>query len=59
MVLNKDKTKVMLITSRQKRHILHNPCLSLRYDEIDIKMTTADKILGVQVDEILMWNNHF
>ena len=59
MVVNKDKTKIMLITSRQKRHILHNPCISLRYDEIDIKMTTGYKILRMQVDENVMWNNHF
>ena len=43
----------------KKRHTLHDPCLSLRYDEIDIKMTAGHKILGVQVDENLMWNNHF
>ena len=59
MVLNIDKTKVLLITSRQKRHTLQDSCLSLRYDEIDIKMTRGHKILGVQVDENLMWNNHF
>ena len=59
MVLNIDKTKVLLITSRQKRHTLQDSCLSLRYDEIDIKMTRGHRILGVQVDENLMWNNHF
>ena len=47
MVLNTDKTKVMLITSRQKRLSMHNPVLSLTYSDIDIKMTHADKILGV------------
>ena len=52
-------TKVLLITSRQKRHTLQDSCLSLRYDEIDIKLTRGHKILGVQVDENLMWNNHF
>ena len=59
MVLNIDKTKVLLITSRQKRYTLQDSCLSLRYDEIDIKMTRSHKILGVQVDENLMWHNHF
>ena len=44
MGLNTDKTKVVLITSRQKR--LSNPVLSLKYSDIDIKMTHADKILG-------------
>ena len=37
MVLNTDKTKVMLITSRQKRLSLQNPVLSLTYSDIDIK----------------------
>ena len=59
MVLNTDKTKEMLITSRQKRLSMHNPVLSLTYSDIDIKMTHADKILGVHVDDNLMWNNHF
>ena len=56
MVLNADKTKVMLITSKQKRNCLQNPTLALRCNDTDIKMTTCDKILGIQVDEIL-WNN--
>ena len=59
MVLNTDKTKVMLITSRQKRLSLQNPVLSLKYSDIDIRMTRADKILGVYVDDNLLWNNHF
>ena len=36
-----------------------NPVLSLRYSDIDIKMTPSEKILGVHVDDNLMWNNHF
>ena len=59
MVLNTDKTKVMLITSRQKRLSMQNPVLSLTYSDIEMKMTHADKILGVHVDDNLMWNNHF
>ena len=50
---------MMLITSRQKRLSLQNPVLSLRYSDIDIKMTPSEKILGVHVDDNLMWNNHF
>ena len=59
MVLNILKTKVMLITSRQKRNNLHEGELSLKYNAIDIKMTTSDKILGVYVDKNLTWNNHY
>ena len=35
MDLNADKTKVMLITSKQKRNCLQNPTLALRYNDID------------------------
>ena len=59
MVINTDKTKVMLITSRQKRQNLQNSALPLRYNDMDIRMTTCDKILGVHVDENLMCNNQF
>ena len=44
MVLNIDKTKIMLITTKQKRTVLNNAVLNLQYNEIDICMTTCDKI---------------
>ena len=59
MVINTDKTKVMSITSRQKRKNLQNSALSLRYNDMDIRLTSCDKILRVHVDENLMWNNQF
>ena len=59
MILNIDKTKVMLIASRQKRTVLCDTVLNLQYNDIDIKMTTSDKALGIYVDNNLTWNNHF
>ena len=59
MILNMDKTKVMLITSRQKRTTLSNADLTLQYYDIDLSITTGDKILGIHVDNNLSWNNHF
>ena len=59
MVINTEKTKVMLITSRQKRHNLQNSVLSLRYNDNDIKISACNKILGVSVDENLLWNDQF
>ena len=59
MILNIDKTKVMLIASRQKRTVLGDTVLNLQYNDIDIKMTTSDKVLGIYVDNNLTWNNHF
>ena len=49
----------MLITSRQKRTALNNTDLTLQYNDIDVSITTCDKILGVHVDDNLTWNNHF
>ena len=57
MVINTEKTKVMIITSRRKRHNLQNSVLSLRYNDTDIKMSACNKILGVYVDENLLWND--
>ena len=59
MVLNRDKTKVMLITSRQKRTVLNDEILNLQYSDIVISMTTCDKILGIHVDDNLTWILHF
>ena len=50
MILYIDKTKVMLIASRQKRTVLGDTILNLQYNDIDIKMTTSDKVLGIYVD---------
>ena len=55
MLLNTDKTKVMIITSRQKR--LH--ILTLSYNDIELQITTGDKILGVYIGGNLTWNNHY
>lgn len=59
MLLNTDKTKVMLISTRQKRMLLDTSILSLSYDDINLQLTTGDKILGVHIEENLGWNNHF
>ena len=44
MVINTEKTKVMLITtcSKQKRHNLQNSVLSLRYNDIDNRMSACN-----------------
>ena len=59
MLLNTKKTKVMLISTRQKRIRLDTRLLSLTYNEIHLQLTTGDKILGVYIDENFQWNNHF
>ena len=47
MILNSSKTKVMLVTSNQKRQRLHNDNLILNYNNETLSMITNDKILGV------------
>ena len=59
MAINTDKTKVMLITSRQKRYNLKNTDLSLNFKGADLKLTSNEKVLGVHIDENLLWNGHF
>ena len=59
MILNIDKTNVMLITSRQKRTVLNDAVLKLQCNDIDISITSCDKILGIHVDNNLTWTTHF
>ena len=59
MVINTDKTKVVIITSRQKRYNLKNSDLSLNFGDADLKLTSNEKVLGVHIDEKLLWNGHF
>ena len=59
MLLNIDKTKVMLITSRQKRATMENSSLLLKCNDLDLKLTNTHKILGVHINENLTWNAQF
>ena len=57
MVLNSVKTKVMLVTTNQKRLRLQNTNLNLQYMDETLKMISSDKILGVYVDNNLSWSD--
>ena len=59
MVINTDKTKVMLITSRQKRQSSQHDNLILKMNEVDLKLSSNEKILGIIIDENLVWNGHY
>ena len=59
MVINTDKTKVMLITSRQKRQSSQHDNLILKMNEVDLKLSSNEKILGINIDENLVWNGHY
>ena len=59
LLLNTDKTKVMLITSGQKRSQMRDNTITLTYNNLDLKLTHSEKVLGVNIDENLVWNSHF
>lgn len=59
MLLNTSKTKVMLISTRQKRASLNDNKIDLTFNDIDLEMTSGDKILGLNINENLLWNDHF
>ena len=56
MIFNTQKTKVMLLAMRQKRLHIDESIFVLNYSDIDLQITTGDKILGVNTDQ---WNYHF
>ena len=58
MLLNTDKTKVMLITTSQKRLHLHDYVLNLTYNSDILKNDNNYKALGVLKDNNLTWSIH-
>ena len=59
MLLNTDKTKVMLLTSRQKRTTFTGKVLSLNFNNAELQLSNNEKVLGVYIDENFIWNTHF
>ena len=51
MLLNTDKTKIILITTRQQRIRLDENLFTLTYSDVILQLTTADKILGVNIEQ--------
>ena len=59
MILNTQKTKVMLLATRQKRLHIDESIFVLNYDNTQLQVTTEDKILGINIEQNLQWNDHF
>ena len=55
MIINSLKTKVMLVTTNQKRQRLENEKLDLKFNNETLNTISNDKILGVFVDKNLNW----
>ncbi len=58
MLINTAKTKVMLITTYQKRVHLRDNSIQLTYQNDELHMTNCDKVLGVNIDNNLTWSSH-
>ena len=56
MLLNTDKTKMMLITPSYKRLHLHDYVFNLTYNSDILKNVNNDKVLGVLIDNYLIWS---
>ena len=58
MLLNTEKTKVMLVTTSQKCLHLHNSILNLTFNNDSLKNIDNDKVLGIYIDNNLTWSIH-
>ena len=58
MVINTSKTKLMLITTHLRRATLEFDRLFLTLNEAELTSISKDEILGVTVDNNLLWSNH-
>ena len=58
MSLNQKKTKLMLVTTRQKRQNLKSSLPTLHINNMPIEEVDHHKVLGVMIDNNLSWNSH-
>ena len=49
----------MFITSRQKRCLNDASFHHLKCNNVDLKLTKGDKILGANIDKYLIWDSHY
>ena len=56
--LNVDKTKLMIIGSKQRLRSCKDECIDIEYDGKKIERCTSTKCLGVIIDENLLWHDH-
>ena len=58
MVLNTDKTKVLLVTTPHKRAKLSDNRLNLTFKSVQLKSSAGERLLGVHINENLKWDDH-
>ena len=49
----------MFITSQQKMCNLNDASPHLKRNNIDLKLSNGDKILGTNIDKTLIWDSHY
>ena len=57
MVINQDKTKAMLVTSRQRRSRIDDS-MKISCNYLQLSTVPSKKVLGVQIDNNLLWTEH-
>ena len=58
MAINTSKTKLMLITTHQKRAVLDSDQSVLVLNNENLNTINKDKILGVSIDNNVSWSSH-
>lgn len=58
MVLNTEKTKVLLITTPHKRAKLQQDSLSITFKDMPLTNSNGEKLLGVHINHNLKWDDH-
>ena len=57
MVINIDKTKAMLITTRQRRSRIDD-IIQISLNNVQLINVEREKVLGVEIDNNLLWGEH-
>ena len=56
MVINIDKTKAILINTRQRRSRIDNN-IQISLNNVQLINVEREKVLGVEIDNNLLWGN--
>ena len=58
MIVHPEKTESMLICCRQKRQNMKNNSFTVLYKNNPVKQVTNHKLLGIVIDQNLLWQDH-
>ena len=58
MVINAEKTKMMLVTTRQKWQNLHKTDHDVQINDKNLQVVNGERLLGVEIDHFLSWSSH-